>query len=147
MGLSGIIGPAEGVPSAFDFRSRYPEVYISFAFFEQVVATDIKPGSDPNSINLKSKGKIPVAILTTGDFDAQLVDPSTVQFGPGAATESHNRWHVKDVDEDGDLDLLFHFNTQDTGIQCGDTEATLTGMTFSGEPFTGTDAIRIVKCR
>jgi len=45
------------------------------------------------------------------------------------------------------VDLLLHFNTQDTGIQCGDTAATLTGMTFAGEAITGTDAIVTTNCR
>ena len=45
------------------------------------VEIDIKPGSDPNSINLRSKGVIPVAILTTEDFDATTVDPLSVEFG------------------------------------------------------------------
>jgi hypothetical protein len=110
------------------------------------VVTDIKPGDDPNDINLESKGNIPVAILTTEEFDAQLVDPMTVRFGPGEASESHQSWHVKDVDEDGDLDLLLHFKTQETGIQCGDTEATLTGATFEGEAITGSDSINTVHC-
>ena len=110
------------------------------------LSIDIKPGSDQNSINLKSKGKIPVAILTTGDFDALLVDPLTVQFGPDAATESHRLWHVKDIDEDGNADLLFHFNTQETGIVCGNTEATLTGETHDGQAISGTDAINTVNC-
>jgi len=44
------------------------------------VDIDIKPGSDPNSINLKSKGVVPVAVLTTDGFDASTVDPETVGF-------------------------------------------------------------------
>ena len=39
---------------------------------------DIKPGSDPNSINPSSRQKISVAILTTEDFDALAVDFETV---------------------------------------------------------------------
>ena len=42
------------------------------------VAIDIKPGSFPNSINPKSRGVIPVAILTTDSFDATTVDSTTV---------------------------------------------------------------------
>ena len=110
------------------------------------VVIDIKPGSDPNSIDLKSKKEIPVAILTTGSFYALEADPLSVQFGPDGATEPHGRAHVKDVDGDGDSDMVLHFNTQDTGIQCDDTEATLTGKTFGGDAFTGTDAVNIVKC-
>lgn len=110
------------------------------------VTIDIKPGSDPNSINLYSRQRIPVAILTTDTFDALDVDPLSTAFGPDGATEFHRRSHVKDVDEDGDMDLLLHFNTQETGIQCGDTEATLTGETLTGLAFTGTDAINTVNC-
>jgi len=110
------------------------------------VVIDIKPGSDPNSINPVSNGVIPVAILTTDTFDATQVDPLTVAFGPIGASESHGRSHIKDVDGDGDMDLVLHFNTQDTGIQCGDTDASLTGETFGGEPIAGIDSIRTVPC-
>jgi probable HAF family extracellular repeat protein len=110
------------------------------------VRIDIKPGSKKTRINLRSKGNIPVAILSTESFDATQVDWETVTFGPDGATESHGRSHVEDVDRDGDMDVLLHFDTQDTGIQCGDTEVTLTGETFDGQSFTGSDAIETVNC-
>jgi hypothetical protein len=118
------------------------------------ITIDIKPGSDLNSINLKSKGKIPVAILTTNtgdgdplDFDAVQVDPLSVEFGPNAATEAHGRGHVKDVDSDGDMDLVLHFQTRQSGIACGDTEASLTGVTFSGDTIQGTNLVNTVGCK
>lgn len=116
--------------------------------FAQVssVDIDIKPWSDPNSINLQSKGLIPVAILTTDDFDATMVDPSTVAFGPDSASIAHGKSHIEDVDSDGDLDLVLHFNTQETGIACGDIEAVLTGETLDGIPFEGFDSVNIVRC-
>jgi hypothetical protein len=110
------------------------------------VEIDIKPGKTPNGINPTGKQKIPVAILTTDTFDATQVDWETVQFGRDGATESHGRAHVKDVDDDGDFDLLLHFNTQETGIACGDTEATLTGQTYDEQAITGSDSIKTVKC-
>jgi hypothetical protein len=109
------------------------------------VAIDIKPGSFPNSINPNSNGIIPVAILTTAAFDATTVDPLSVEFGPNGATESHGKGHIEDADGDGDLDMVLHFKTQQTGIQCGDTDATLTG-TANGQNITGTDAIQTVGC-
>lgn len=54
---------------------------IKFKVIEKQVSIDIKPCSFPNSINLKSKGVMPVDILTTEDFDATAVDPTTVLFG------------------------------------------------------------------
>jgi hypothetical protein len=108
------------------------------------VDIDIKPGSDTNPINLKSEGVIPVAILTTDDFDATTVDPMSVAFGPAGASEAHNKGHLEDADSDGDVDLMLHFRTQGTGIQAGDTEACLIGETLSGIPIEGCDSIRIL---
>jgi hypothetical protein len=110
------------------------------------VIIDIKPGSDPNSINPKSKGVIPVAIITTDTFDATTVDPLSVKFGPNGAKEAHNRGHIEDVDGDGDDDMVLHFRTQETGIQCGDTEAELTGTTVDGQQVEGSDSIQTVGC-
>jgi Concanavalin A-like lectin/glucanases superfamily len=111
------------------------------------VLIDIKPGSFPNSINPKSKGKIPVAILTTNTFDATTVDPSTVRFGSAGTKAAPVQDALEDVDEDGDSDLILHFNTQDTGIKCGDASATLVGETFGGQAVRGTDSIKTVGCK
>lgn len=108
---------------------------------ELQVDVDIKPGSATNPVNLKSEGVIPVAILTTDDFDATTVDPMTVAFGPAGANEAHGCSHFSDVDFDGDVDLMLHFRTQETGIQPGDTEACLTGQTLDGQAIVGCDLI------
>lgn len=116
------------------------------------VVIDIKPGSDPNAINPnKSRGLVPVAILTTDvgdgdplDFDATTVDPSTVEFA--GASIVHAAGHIEDVDSDGDLDLVLHFRVQETTIACGDIEAMLTGATFGGQAFAGTDSVKTVAC-
>lgn len=105
---------------------------------------DIKPGSDPNSIRTSNKGVVPVAILTTESFDATQVDVNTVRFGPGGASEIHENAHLSDVDNDGDIDMVLHFWTQDIGIAAGDTEATLTGETIGGDAFEGTDTLRTI---
>jgi len=112
----------------------------------KIVAIDIKPNNESNNINPSSNGSLSVAILTTEDFDALQVDPMTVQFGPAGAVDSHRRAHAKDVDDDGDIDLLFHFRTPETGIQCGDTEAVLMGETWDGASIRGTDSVNTVGC-
>ena len=104
------------------------------------VSIDIKPGSDRNSTNLSSRGVIPVAILTTPDFDAATVDPATIGF-EGA---SPVRDALQDVDGDGDLDLIMHFRTQETNIADEATEGCLAGETTAGQPIAGCDAVRIV---
>ncbi|MFC2011354.1 right-handed parallel beta-helix repeat-containing protein [Chloroflexota bacterium] len=105
------------------------------------VKVDIKPGSDPNSINLRSKGVIPVAILTANDFDASDIDPDTVAFGPSEAVPTH--FAIEDVDGDGDDDMILHFETQEVGLSVDDTEATITGQTLDGISIEGADTVRI----
>lgn len=135
------------------------------------VAINIKPHSDPNSINTRSGGNTPLAILTTAAgeyglplaFDATRIIPNSVLFGPrdvvfaetGGATEGHGRGHVEDsyeLDEktrDGDQDMVLHFTTRDAGLQPGDTEACVKGQWLDGagnpHKFFGCDAVRIVK--
>jgi hypothetical protein len=52
-----------------------------------------------------------------------------------------------DADLDRDKDLAVTFKTRDTGIECGDTEATLTGTTFDSQEISGTDSIITILCR
>jgi hypothetical protein len=122
-------------------------ILINNTSIEIAVKIDIKPGSFPNSINPKSNGVIPGAILTTDTFDATTVDPLSVRFGPRGAKEAHNKGHLEDVNKDKRLDLVLHFRTQATGIKCGDTSASLTGETFEGDPIEGTDTIKTVGCK
>ncbi|MBA7692164.1 hypothetical protein ES703_100722 [subsurface metagenome] len=108
------------------------------------VEIDIKPGSDPNSINPDSKGVIPVAILTTADFDAASVNATTVRFGKEGNEAAPVHYALEDVDGDGDFDMILHFKTQKTGITAGDTEATLRGKTTDGIEIIDTDFVRTV---
>lgn len=110
----------------------------------QVVDIDIKPGVDTNLINPNSKGVIPVAILTTQNFDATQVDPLSVKFGANQTVEFHNQGHSENVDGDGDIDLLLHFKTQEVGTQNTDVQICLTGMTNDQIYIQGCDSIKIV---
>ena len=67
-------------------------------------------------------------------------------FGPDGARLAHSAAHLEDVDTDGDIDLLLHFRTQETGIRCGDIEASVVGQTFDGVPFESSDSIKTVGC-
>ncbi len=54
--------------------------------------------------------------------------------------------HWRDVDHDGDADLVLRFQISETGLACGDTEATLTGETTDGQPIEGVDSVNTVGC-
>jgi uncharacterized repeat protein (TIGR01451 family) len=130
------------------------------------VAINIKPGSDPNSIKVV-KTTVAVAILTTdaGEYglpiavDATTIDPLSVRFGTyeeiwgnvSGASEAHNRGHLTDsreLDEttrDGDTDLVVHFDSADTGLVLGTTEACVKGTwtdTTGTHTFFGCDVVR-----
>jgi hypothetical protein len=51
------------------------------------------------------------------------------------------------VDGDGDTDLILHFNAQEAGIACGDTNALLTGQTVAGMEIEGSDSVSTVGCK
>jgi polyhydroxybutyrate depolymerase len=95
-----------------------------------------------DSINPEKKGVIPVAVLTTQDFDASTVEVETVQFGPTQARAEHGS--VEDVNGDGLLDMIMHFRAQETGIMAGDTSAMLTGRSSVFGAFYGSDSFETV---
>jgi hypothetical protein len=145
------LAPGEYTKTVTFWANSYPEEgatlgteTITVTVEEEPIEIDIKPNSDPNGMNPKSKGSIPVAIITTDSFDATTVNPETVRFGPSAAEPNHKGYcgHVEDYDGDGDLDVIYHFKIQDTGIVKGDTSATLTGVTYGGVYVTGTDSVK-----
>lgn len=80
------------------------------------ITIDIKPGSYPNSINLRSKGVVPVAIFSDATFDATAVNPARVFFaGAGVAVRGKgNKYLVgeEDVNGDGLLDLVVKVETE-----------------------------------
>ncbi len=113
------------------------------------VQIDIKPGSDPNSINCSSKGVIPLAILTTDDFDATTVDPTTVALdGVNArivGKKEQTMCHLEDVDGDGDTDMVCQIATIDYLTVCpSEGFGQVTATTFGGTLITGTDSVRFV---
>jgi hypothetical protein len=112
------------------------------------ISIDIKPGSGDNPINMKSNGKIPVAILSAEGFNAvAAVNQNTLTFGKTGdeASLSHCGKNGEDVNSDGIADLVCHFQTKLTGFAVGDTEGILKGQTWAGDEILGTDSVRILK--
>lgn len=122
---------------------------VNFVPEPTTVEIDIKPGSDTNPINPGSNGVIPVAILTTEDFDAADVDPSTVSLaGQGVAVRGKAEKlmaRLEDVDGDGDADLVVQVETnvgEGQAWESGTVE--LTGETYEGHAIIGYDDIIVV---
>ena len=112
------------------------------------VKIDIKPDSDPNSINLGSHGVVPVAILGSEVFDAATVNPLTVTLsGADVKVKGHsgNAGSLEDVNGDGYSDLVVQVYTENLDLEIGDVDAFLNAYTYTGLTFlTGKDSIRIV---
>lgn len=113
----------------------------------RTVEIDIRPNSENNRINLRSHGNVPVAILSTADFDATTINPATVTFA-GAPVDSRRndepRVTFRDVNDDGLQDIVLRFEIDDMTLTSFDTEATLTGQTFDGYALAGTDAVVVL---
>jgi len=111
------------------------------------ISINIKVGGVPNSINLGSKGNVPVAVLSTETFDASTLILSSVSFA-GAPIQARNNGTLMasftDVNGDGGPDLILHFDTQSLNLTKTSAEATLTGMTTNGRCVSGSDSVNIV---
>ena len=92
---------------------------------------------------------LPVAILSTADFDAATVNVESVTLGdpalPGAAAPIKSA--VEDVNDDGLDDLLLHFSlralVESDAIDSDSTQLMLTGETGDGKPIAGLDQVTI----
>lgn len=106
---------------------------------------DIEPESSRNIIRPASHEEVEVAIFGENTFAASRVNCATLGFGPSHATASE--CEIEDVNDDGIIDMVAEFQINETGIACGDTEATLIGQTLDGINFMGTDELTTIGCR
>ena len=113
---------------------------------QMLVSIDARPRSDANKINPNSTNNINVAIFSDNGFDANSVDPNTIRFGATGTEAAPIHVGRRDVDGDGDRDMVVRFQIQDTGIKCGNTSATLTGQISGGASIIGSSPIRTVQC-
>jgi methionine-rich copper-binding protein CopC len=113
----------------------------------QQINIAIKPDSGEYApINPKSKGSIPVALVSSAEFNALGVDYGSITFGADGTEASLLRCarEGEDVDGDGRPDLMCHFDSQTANFEPGDTEGIVMGKTTAGRRFEGRGHIRIV---
>jgi hypothetical protein len=113
----------------------------------QQINIDIKPGNDELApLNPKSKGKIPVALLSSKEFNALNADTTSLSFGSTGKeiSLSHCNSGGDDFNNDGLLDLLCHFENQQAGFVQGDLEAILRGKQKTGSRFEGRALMKVV---
>jgi hypothetical protein len=115
---------------------------------------EIKPGHDVDApVNPKAQGNIPVALLShkatdsAPAFDALKVDQTAgaLTFGPTGDEKTHLRCNKEalDVNADGLLDLVCHFDNASADWQVDDREGTVKGKTADGRQFKGTGRLKV----
>ena len=108
------------------------------------VSIDVKPGSDTNPVNCKSKGVTPIAILMD-QAGLEAIDVNNLQLNGALVTEKHGKVHLEDEDGDGVVDFgVVHILTQDVCNAPGVANGSVS-VTLSDGIFEGTDTILIKK--
>ena len=110
------------------------------------VVIEVKPGDSHTSIEPKRGGMIPVAVLTTQEFDASRVDPATVRVGATGIEAAVFRSMSEDIDRDGDTDMLLLIRVQDMKLECSDTTVHLRGKTLEGQQIEGEKTVKMEGC-
>jgi hypothetical protein len=108
---------------------------------------DIKPGNGESAapMNPKAKGKIPVALLGSRDFSVMDVDTASLTFGHTGDEASLSKCSGReDVNDDGTLDLICHFENQLAAFQPTDEEGILKGRLDDGRLFEGRGLLKVV---
>jgi hypothetical protein len=108
---------------------------------------DIKPGhgDDLPPINPKSRGKVPVALLGSRDFAVADVDVGRLTFGHSGDEISISKCGERvDVNGDGVVDLVCHFENQLARFLPTDEEGILKGRLLDGGRFEGRGWLKVV---
>ena len=110
-------------------------------------AISIRPFHDQHNINLKSRGKLRVAILSTPTFNAvEQVNVNSIKFGHYGIENSLYKCYPKGRDVNGDRfpDLICRFYTSRTGFVPTDSRASMRFSDMNGTLYQGSDSIRVV---
>jgi hypothetical protein len=118
---------------------------------QEFLDIDIKPRSDPNSINLCSKGAVPIAIFGSGKLSVYDIDSLTLSFADAGVKMVGKKalrslCSIENIKEDIYDDLVCHFVTFDAvALDSSSSVATVTGELFDSTPIKGTDIVNIIK--
>lgn len=143
----GVLSTASAVPTT---NGSYILIISGLKPPVQIVNIEIRPGStDAAPFNAKARGNIPVALLSSAEFDALKVDRDSLSFGATGSERSLQRCNKDgtDVDGDGRLDLVCHFDNQLVGFGVDHAMGKMTGKTDAGQLFEGSGLLKIVPMR
>jgi hypothetical protein len=95
----------------------------------QQIGIDIKPNAKSITTHANSNGKIPVALITSAEFDALKADRDSIKFGPPNGSGTTGKCNKNGAN------LLCHFDKGDAG------------GTIGGKPFQGRGWLKVIPVR
>jgi hypothetical protein len=116
----------------------------------QPVTIDIRPGQPAETAIIhRSRARIPVAILSSDNFDAMQVDTSSLTFGHSGDEQSLEKCHPQgvDVNRDGRRDMVCVFNVKAANFELNDMTGLLKGKTKADTRFQGEGLLKVVELR
>lgn len=108
---------------------------------------DVKPGTENVSpLNPKARGRVPVALLSSKDFDPADVDTSSLTFGHDGDEDSLEKCNKgsADFNKDGVKELICHFDNRTASFRKGDIEGVLKGKLKDGTLIEGRGLLKVV---
>jgi subtilisin-like proprotein convertase family protein len=108
------------------------------------VNIEVLPGMRSKEIDATARRVVPVAILSSLDFDASTVNPASVRLAGAPITkgrDSRFRGFVGDVNGDGRVDLVVYVSVYSLQLEAGRSEALLTASTFDGGSVIGSQQV------
>ena len=110
---------------------------------------DVLPGKSQNRVVPSQKRPVLIVRLY-GSATLDVTGVTDVKLGNAAAAPippaQRKRFAPHDRNHDGYLDRDFRFVPAATGITCSSTSVSLTGHTADGTSFSGSDAVKPVRC-
>ncbi|MGQ0735671.1 MAG: hypothetical protein ACT4QD_18710 [Acidobacteriota bacterium] len=110
------------------------------------VTIDVKPGDTPTTLEPNRQGMVPVAILSSAQFDATSIDTTTIRLGPTGTEAGVERSNRDDVNRDKRIDLMLLIRVQELKLKCGDTAIRLKAKTTDGRDVEGSEALTLEGC-
>jgi hypothetical protein len=108
------------------------------------VGIDVLPGDEANVVYPNKSGKLPIAILSSAEFDATQIYVPILKINSMPTAELVG---AQNVDGVHGSDLVVTFPVQQSGILCNDTEVTITGYSQSStDQISGVGSIDASEC-
>lgn len=109
------------------------------------VDIDVLPGEASKFIDGAARSTVPVAILSSADFDATTVNPTSVKLAGAPITKGKGAQWAKgvlsDVNGDGRIDLVVYVSVYSLHLSAGKSDAKLTAVTFDGKSVSGSQQV------